>query len=184
MRVLGIDPGSSKTGFGVIEQQGNTLTGLAFGILDLSKTASFSDKLLSVFEGLIGEIETHLPERAAVELPIHSVNARSTILLSQARAAAVLACKVKGLKVFEYAPNKVKSAVTGAGKAEKKQVMRMVKKLLNFSGDIPLDASDALAVAICHCQEPNPAGIANADWTRRNGTRCRWISPPKTKENG
>lgn len=149
-RVLGIDPGSRATGYGIIEQAGSDLGFVTCGTIRTGNCESFNTRLLMIYDGLNRVIERHEPEVAAVEDVFLSHNPRSALKLGHARGVAVLAAMKNGLKVYDYSPRVVKQAVAGYGQAEKSQVQNMVKALLELSSSPSNDAADALAVAICH----------------------------------
>ncbi|MGK2855659.1 MAG: crossover junction endodeoxyribonuclease RuvC [Thermoanaerobaculia bacterium] len=152
MRVLGIDPGSVTTGYGVVDEIRGNLTLVTQGSIRAGKAKDLPDRLVLIFEGLREVIAAHAPAAAAIESPFAGRNVRSLVQLSQARGVAVLAARVAGLEIFEYAPSAVKNAIVGYGRAEKHQVAKMVKMLLPGMREVTLgaDAADALAVAICH----------------------------------
>ncbi len=152
MRVLGIDCGTEFTGFGVVDQlSGSELRFVAAGAIRLYKQQSLPVRLGQVFEELQKIILTHSPDMVAIEEVFYSVNAKTALKLGQVRGVAILAASYSGLEVAEYSPLAIKSAVVGYGKADKHQVQSMIVRLLKL--DSPperLDASDALAIAICH----------------------------------
>lgn len=150
MRVLGIDPGSRITGYGLVEQQGSRLVHLDNGAIFTDKATDFPGRLKLIFDGIIKVIEEYSPEVVAVEDIFFSTNARSALKLGQARGAAIAAAVYINLPVFEYTALQVKQAVVGEGRAAKEQVQRMVRALLTLPEVAQADASDALAVAICH----------------------------------
>jgi crossover junction endodeoxyribonuclease RuvC len=152
MKVLGIDPGSVITGYGVVDEVKGNLKLVAQGSIRAAKAKDFPARLQLIFEGLTEVIATHAPEAAAIETPFAGRNVRSLVQLAQARGVAVLAAQIGGLEIFEYGPMVVKNAIVGYGRAEKHQVAKMVKMLLPGMRDVTLgpDAADALAVAICH----------------------------------
>lgn len=147
--ILGIDPGSRVTGYGLINAVGNKLEYIHCGCV---KTASDSqpERLKTIFNELCQVIEEFSPQQAAVEEVFMGKNASSALKLGQARGSAMVACLSHDLPVAEYSARKVKQAVVGAGAADKLQVQHMVKALLAISDKIAEDAADALAVAICH----------------------------------
>jgi crossover junction endodeoxyribonuclease RuvC len=150
MRVLGIDPGSRYCGFGVVEDAGGTrVRHLAHGVLALGDARPIEDRLRELHEGLSRQILEHRPQVVAVEDVFHAKNARSALVLGQARGVALLAAAQAGAKVRSFPPSVIKLAVTGSGRAEKEQVGRMVSVLLGVALEGRLDASDALAAAIC-----------------------------------
>lgn len=150
VRILGIDPGSRFTGYGVIESSGPCLRFVACGVVKTTPRYPLSARINEVFEGLNEVIQLHGPECAAVEDVFVSKNPRSAIKLGQARGAAIVAAMQNGLTVSDYSPRQVKQAVAGYGQAEKDQVQNMVCMLLRLRGNPSADAADALAVAICH----------------------------------
>jgi crossover junction endodeoxyribonuclease RuvC len=152
MRVLGIDPGSITTGYGVVEHTKSGLVLVDQGCVKTKRGANLDARLETIFEGLREVIERNRPDSAAIESPFGGKNVKSLIQLAHARGVAILAVRLGGLAVVEYAPRTIKSQVVGYGGAEKQQVARMVKMLLEGARDLTLesDAADALAVAICH----------------------------------
>ncbi len=148
VRVLGLDPGSRRTGFGVIECRGAECVHVAHGCIAVDGKA-IATRLREIFEGLQTLIEEHSPGEIAVERVFVNRNVDSALKLGQARGAALCAVP-RGLPVFEYAPRAIKLALVGSGAAEKGQVAHMIKMLLRIDGRITADASDALAVAMCH----------------------------------
>ena len=150
MRVLGIDPGSRYCGFGVVEDAGGTrVRHLAHGILSLGEEKPIEERLRLLHEGLVRELSMHRPDVVAIEDVFHARNARSALVLGQARGVALLAAAQSGARVRSFPPSTIKQAVTGTGRAEKEQVGRMVGVLLGITLAGRLDASDALAAAIC-----------------------------------
>ena len=149
--ILGIDPGSRITGYGVIQQNGNHYRFLDCGILSATQK-DFPSKLKIIFSGLQNIIQEFHPTEVAVEEVFMSRNANSAIKLGQARGCAITAAAIHDLPVGEYSPREIKQAVVGYGNASKGQIQEMVKRLLNLR-EVPFeDAADALAVAICHGQ--------------------------------
>ena len=149
MKILGIDPGLRTTGFGVIDKQGNKLTYIASGTIK-TPDADLPLRLKTIFAGVAEVIATYAPDCAAIEKVFVNVNPQSTLLLGQARGAAICSLVVANLLVAEYTALQVKQAVVGQGKAQKQQVQDMVQRLLSLSGMPGTDAADALGVAICH----------------------------------
>ena len=150
MRILGIDPGLRTTGFGVIEKEGSRLSYIASGTVTTASGADLPERLKTILVSLTEIIGTYRPECAAIETVFLNVNPSSTLLLGQARGAAICALVGADLAVSEYSALQVKQAVTGHGKAQKKQVQEMVRRLLLLPAPPKSDAADALAVAICH----------------------------------
>ena len=147
--ILGIDPGSRVTGFGLIISNGNKLEYVNSGCIK-TQTKLLPERLKIIFDQLCGVIECHQPEQAAIEEVFMGKNASSALKLGQARGAAMVACLSFDLSLSEYSARKVKQAVVGAGAADKAQVNHMVKALLKIKDNLAEDAADALAVAICH----------------------------------
>ena len=150
MRILGIDPGLTVTGFGVIGRDGQKLAYVTSGCIRSSASGALPDRLKTILECLSEVIRVNCPDQVAVEKVFVNVNPQSTLLLGQARGAAICAAVLANLPVTEYTALQVKQAVVGKGHAHKEQVQEMVKRLLNLPGHASKDASDALACAICH----------------------------------
>ena len=150
MRVLGIDPGSRVTGYGVVEQQGNTLRALDHGVVAPGGDIALEQRLGLIFTGLTTLIADCKPDAVAIEGLFSHKNARSALVLGHARGVALLCADRAGLQVFEYAPAEVKKAVGAAGNAEKEQVQKLLKGFLGIERFEKADAADALAIAICH----------------------------------
>ncbi|MBV8519939.1 MAG: crossover junction endodeoxyribonuclease RuvC [Acidobacteria bacterium] len=152
MRILGIDPGSITTGFGVIDSERGRLALVEQGSIGTRRGAELPERLATIHERLCELITRTRPEAVAVETPFAGKNVRSLIQLAHARGVVLLAACSAQLEVFEYAPSLVKSAVVGYGRAEKEQVAKMVRMLLPGGASLRMsaDASDALAIAICH----------------------------------
>ncbi len=148
VRILGLDPGSQRTGFGVIECRGPDYRHVAHGCIAVAGL-EIAERLRRIFESLEALISEHDPGEIAVERVFVNRNVESALKLGQARGAALCAVP-KGTPVFEYAPRAVKLALVGSGAAEKEQVAHMIKTLLRLDGKISPDASDALAIAVCH----------------------------------
>lgn len=159
MRVLGVDPGLRRCGWGVVDQVGNKLSAVAHGVIAPDPDGPLSARLSVLFEGLAAVLAAHRPSAAAVEDAFMHANASSALKLGHARAAALLAIAQAGLPAAEYAPRLVKKTVTGAGAAEKEQVAAMVSMLLPGCR-AKADAADALAVAICHAQHAGSRVLA------------------------
>ena len=149
VRILGIDPGSLVTGFGLIDARGQEISYLASGCIRTSG-GEFVDRLREIYKQVCEVSCEHQPQEVAIESVFVSKNAASALKLGQARAAAICATFALDLPVFEYAPRQIKQSVVGTGRAEKEQVQHMVRALLKLRGRIQADAADALAVALCH----------------------------------
>jgi crossover junction endodeoxyribonuclease RuvC len=149
VRILGLDPGSRRTGYGIIECSGGSKqTPLANGCI-VTGNGSLAERLRCIFDGVQSLVERYRPDEIAIERVFVNRNVDSALKLGHARGAAL--CAVPGkVPVFEYAPRAIKLAVVGFGGAEKEQVAHMIRALLGVEGRIPADASDALAVALCH----------------------------------
>jgi crossover junction endodeoxyribonuclease RuvC len=150
IRILGIDPGLRRTGWGLIESHGNRLIALACGSVETSDRAALGERLMAIHDGLMRVIEHHAPHEAAVEQTFVNSNAAATLKLGQARGVAMLVPARCGLTVAEYAPNLVKKTIVGAGHGEKAQVRIMIGVLLPKADPQSEDAADALAIAVCH----------------------------------
>lgn len=148
-RILGVDPGSVVTGYGLIDFRGAHIEHLHSGRIQV-RGESLAQKLRMIFEELCGVIDAHEPEVMAIEQVFMHRNAASALKLGQARGAALLAGVVRTLEVYEYTPRQVKQAVTGRGGATKEQVQHMIKVLLKLPHEPQADAADALAVALSH----------------------------------
>lgn len=149
MRILGIDPGSRFTGYGIIEVRGDRVACITHGVIKTGG-GEFPERLGIIFSGIQDLIREHLPDEAAVESVFISRNPNSALKLGQARGAAVCAAIANGLVVSEYSPRTVKQAIVGRGGADKVQVQHMVAVLLQVQQEMAEDAADALAVALCH----------------------------------
>jgi crossover junction endodeoxyribonuclease RuvC len=149
--IFGIDPGSTRTGYGCIESDGRRHRLVVCGALSAPATTAFPDRLLCIHAGLAALLETHRPDCVAIENIFHAKNVRSALRLGEARGVALLAAAAAGVAICEYTPAEIKRAVVGFGRAEKQQVGQMVKLLLGLDAiPSPHDAADAIAVAICH----------------------------------
>jgi crossover junction endodeoxyribonuclease RuvC len=178
MRVLGIDPGSSATGFGVVERKERRLVSLAYGTLRPPRSAPLAQRLAVLHQGLRDVIAIHLPDVAVVERVFVAANPRSALVLGQARGAVLAAVAAAGLPVIEYSATEIKRAVTSTGRARKPQVQRMIARLLELPSTPPSDAADALAAAICHA---NAGPLARLGGLTRRGSRRRVRTPPSAR---
>lgn len=153
MLILGIDPGSLHTGYGLVEKRGSALTPVDAGRFSCPRDLDLPRRLAHLSARLGELIDRHPPDLAVLETPFHGMNARSLIVLAQARGALLAVVAGRGIEICEYSPAEVKSAVTGNGRADKDQVARMVRLLLSARGEgWASDATDALALAICCAQ--------------------------------
>jgi crossover junction endodeoxyribonuclease RuvC len=150
IRILGIDPGSQVTGYGVVELVGALTRPVVWG--GIRTSGEHSDRLRQIFSEVGALVAEHAPDEIAIERVFVSRNADSALKLGQARAAAICATFDREIPIHEYAPREIKKAVVASGAAEKSQVVHMVKVLLGLHGSIQADAADALAVALCHSQ--------------------------------
>lgn len=151
MRVLGIDPSLQSTGFGVIEEKGTNYVSVVYGTVKPSPKLSFPNRLNEIRTELEKVIVSFVPDEVAIENPFYAQNVRTALSLGQVRGAVLVAVAAQARELFEYSALEIKKAVTGYGQADKSQVRVMVRALLHLEEDgLPLDASDALAAAICH----------------------------------
>jgi crossover junction endodeoxyribonuclease RuvC len=150
IRIIGIDPGLRRTGWGIVESLGNTLRFVAAGTVRSDETCDLAARLCQLHEGLSAVLHAHMPHEAAVEQTFVNKDASATLKLGQARGVAMLVPALAGLPVAEYAPNQVKKSVIGVGHGEKRQIHMMVKVLMPRAVFDTDDAADALAIAICH----------------------------------
>ena len=170
-RIVGIDPGLRVTGFGVIERHGNELVYVTSGCIKSSDRQSLPERIRTLFAGISEVVATYGPDQAAVEKVFVNVNPQSTLLLGQARGAALSALVHAGLPVAEYTALQVKQAVVGQGKAAKGQGQHMVIRLLELPGAPAADAADALACAICHAPGRQGLGAMARAGYRIRGAR-------------
>ncbi len=168
IRILGIDPGLGVTGYGIVEKSGNRLVYVASGRIRSKGAEPLAERLATILSGLAEVIDSYHPLEVAVEQVFVNVNPKSTLLLGQARGAAICAAVLARLPVAEYTALQVKQSVVGQGHARKEQVQEMVKRLLKLAGHPSPDAADALACAICHAH----GGMGMGDLPTR-GRRVR-----------
>ncbi|MDH5547583.1 MAG: crossover junction endodeoxyribonuclease RuvC [Gammaproteobacteria bacterium] len=150
--ILGIDPGSRVTGFGIIRQEGQQLYYVNSGCIR-TQNDNFIARLGEIYEGVQHIVKTYKPQTVAIEKVFVKKNVESALKLGQARGAALCPCVLEGLEVSEYSPTQIKRTVVGVGRASKEQVQHMVMRLLRLSETPPSDAADALAIALCHVQQ-------------------------------
>ena len=175
MRVFGIDPGSARTGYGCVQSDGTRHRLIACGAIASPVSNSFPEKLQNIHAELAMLIAKHRPDCVVIENLFHAVNARSALKLGHARGVAMLAAVEAGVPIFEYTPAEVKQSVVGYGRADKGQVQSMVQLLLGLSAPpAPHDASDALAIAVCHLHKMNLGGIAGAAPRTRSSRGTGW----------
>lgn len=151
MRILGIDPGYAIMGYGIVEKIGNKFKVLAYGSITTEANESMTDRLKHIYSKLMMLIDEYQPDEASIEELFFNTNTRTAIKVGQARGVAILACANSGVTISEYTPLQIKMALTGYGRADKKQVQQMIKAILNLK-EVPKpdDTADALAAAICH----------------------------------
>jgi len=177
-RVLGIDPGSRVSGFGVVEARGHRLHHLCHGVLRLAADLPLEQRLAELFRGLCQALERWGPDAVAVEGVFAFRNARSALVLGHARGVALLAAAQGGRPVFEYAPAAVKRAVGASGAASKEAVGRQVRAFLGLELPVGADATDALAVAVCHLHRARAAALlSQPPRTRRRAPPWPRLSP-------
>lgn len=157
IRILGIDPGLRRTGWGVVALDGNRLSFLGCGSLATDEKAGLAARLLAIYDGLQRVVEAHAPHEAAVEATFVNKDAAATLKLGQARGVAMLVPATASIPVAEYAPNLVKKTIVGAGHCEKAQIRMMVGVLLPKADPQSEDAADALAIAVCHAHHRRSA---------------------------
>lgn len=163
MKILGIDPGTAIVGFGLIECKKNKLKNIEYGCIYTSKDENMNRRLKKIFENLSELIDRFKPDAIAVEEIFYFKNNKTVISVSQARGVILLAAELKKIPIFEYTPLQVKMGITGYGRAEKKQIQLMVKKILNLDTiPKPDDAADALAIAVTHAHS-NMSSIPQND---------------------
>lgn len=165
IRIIGLDPGLRRTGWGVVDSDGVRLVYVASGVIAAPADDDLAYRLRAIFEGVAGVIASFKPREAAVEETFVNENPRSTLKLGQARGAVMLAPAMAGVRVVEYTPNLIKKSVTGAGHAEKRQIQAMVGFLLPKASFDSADEADALAIAICHANHrasPHAAALLQA----------------------
>jgi len=154
--ILGIDPGTTVMGYGIIEIKYKEPAMIALGIIDLRKYSDHYTKLKTIFERIISLIEQYHPDELAVEAPFYGKNVQSMLKLGRAQGVAIAAALSRSIPIFEYAPRKIKMSITGQGNASKEQVAMLLQKLLKLK-ELPaeLDATDGLAAAMCHFYQDN-----------------------------
>ena len=163
--ILGIDPGTSVMGYGLVHIKGKELVLLQYGVIHLSKYGSHELKLKKIFERVTSLLADFHPDEVALEAPFYGKNVQSMLKLGRAQGVAMSAALAREIPITEYAPKKVKQSVTGNGNASKEQVAAMLKTLLKFD-EVPklLDATDALAVAVCHHFQGGSQQKGNKSW--------------------
>jgi crossover junction endodeoxyribonuclease RuvC len=160
IRILGIDPGLRRTGWGIVSVEGTRLTYVASGLVTSSEELSLAERLRELHEGLTATVRGQAPDEVAVEETFVNTNAQATLKLGHARAVALLVPALAGLPVAEYAANLVKKTVVGTGHADKRQIQAMVKVLLPKADPASADAADALAIAVTHAHHRRARTLA------------------------
>ena len=172
--ILGVDPGTIIMGYGIIKSNSGSVNILSLGIIELHKFSNHYIKLQKIFDGTIQLIEQYHPDELAIEAPFYGKNVQSMLKLGRAQGVVIAAALNRSIPVFEYAPRKIKLAITGNGNASKEQVARFLQKLLDIK-ELPtkLDATDGLAVALCHLYQnkisiPNSGAKSWKDYINKN----------------
>jgi len=150
MLVLGVDPGSRVTGYGLVEKNKNRITCVHCGKISLSPKAPFYERIHHIFEAMVEIMSTYQPREMAIEDVFYAKNFQSSLKLGHARGAVLIAAVQCKVRIFEYAPLEIKKSVAGYGRASKEQVRSMIRVILNLKSNLGLDTSDALATAVCH----------------------------------
>lgn len=175
LRILGIDPGSHATGFGVVERIGAKLRHVAHGTLRPPRAQDLAHRLAFIHQGLSEVVTLHAPELAVVEKAFVGSNPRTALALGQARGAAMAVLGAAGLTIDELTPGEIKRAVVGTGNAEKRQVQQMVKRLLGLDAEPAEDAADALAAAICRGHVGRLSGLVRGGRPRSRRPRSEYV---------
>jgi crossover junction endodeoxyribonuclease RuvC len=172
VRILGIDPGTATTGYGVVQRDGSRLHHVAHGAIITPAHSHFADRLSQIYQGIVELLDTHQPKAVAIEKLFFSQNVTTGISVAQARGVIAVAVAQRGIPIAEFSPLEVKSAVVGYGKATKKQVQEMIRILLNLE-EIPRpdDAADGLAIAICQIHSGTFMAEAQKGAPRRTAGR-------------
>ncbi len=166
--ILGLDPGTNIMGFGLIEIQNDNIKLIQYGIINLKKYQDHSEKLQIIFENVNNLIRDYNPDDISIESPFFGKNVQSMLKLGRAQGVAMVAGKINGIKISEYAPRKIKKSVTGNGNASKEQLSEIIKKTLNIKDQInkKLDASDALGAALCHYYQKSNNENPRKSWKK------------------
>jgi crossover junction endodeoxyribonuclease RuvC len=177
--ILGIDPGTTVTGYGILSVSGKTPSVITLGIIDLRKKEDHFKKIRTIFEQTLSLIDQYHPDEFAIEAPFYGKNVQSMLKLGRAQGAAIAAALYRDLPVFEYAPRMIKMSITGRGQASKEQVAAMLRTILSFrSEENVLDATDALGAALCHHYQSFKPKAAKEyrnwnDFIRKNSDRIK-----------
>ncbi len=165
MRILGVDPGTIVTGYGIVDFNGNELRYVDSGIIELKKIKILSEKLAEIYENLRRLVKTYRPEGIAIEAAFYGKNIQSAMKIGYARGAALLLAAHSGIAPGEYSPREIKKSVVGNGNASKEQVKFMIAKLLSIKTDeMAFDETDALSVAVCHAFNSTRSNKKTASW--------------------
>lgn len=171
--IIGVDPGTQVMGYGVISVKGQQISLVQYGVIHLSKYSTHELKLKKIFERLTQLIEDYLPDEMAIEDPFYGKNAQSMLKLGRAQGVAMAAALARNIPIVEYSPKKVKQSVTGSGNATKEQVAYMLEKILKMELSREfMDATDGIAIAICHhyhANSPASAGSTGAKKAKKGG---------------
>jgi crossover junction endodeoxyribonuclease RuvC len=177
--ILGIDPGTTVTGYGLISVSGKDPSLIALGIIDLRKKEDHFKKIRTIFEQTLSLIDQYHPDEFAIEAPFFGKNVQSMLKLGRAQGAAIAAALYRDLPVFEYAPRMIKMSITGQGQASKEQVAAMLRSILSFNTEtMVLDATDALGAALCHYYQSNKPVSSKeykswGDFVKKNSDRLK-----------
>ena len=151
MKILGIDPGTRVVGYGLLDKKGNRLNVVDYGIIKMPSSAPLSERLKGIYQGLQSLYKRLKPDTIVIEDIFYALDVRATIKIGEARGVVLLTAALHNLQIYEYTPAEVKKSVTGNGRADKSQVQKMVQQILGLKDlPSPYDASDALAIALCH----------------------------------
>jgi len=168
MKILGIDPGTVVMGYGIIDSEGDAISLIDFGAINVPAGAEIGERLSHLYDNLVKIIDRHQPDAVAVEQPFVAKNVKSAMAIGRAQAIALLAAAMKHVPAHEYTPARIKQMVAGYGTGGKEQVQEMVRLQLSLAtAPQPADAADALAVAICHVQETHLANLITGQRERR-----------------
>jgi crossover junction endodeoxyribonuclease RuvC len=168
MIVLGIDPGSYKTGYGILESNGSKIVLLSSGVIDLNKKSDLSFRLSSLFDETLSLINRFNPNYLSIEKAFYYKNVQSTLRIGEARAASLIAASKSNLEIYEFSPREIKKSVSGNGSASKEQIRYIIKKFFNLKFAPKLDESDAIAVALCFCLKNHKQPLINSSPKRKN----------------
>jgi len=186
--IIGIDPGTNLLGYGVLSFKGRQTSVLAMGVIDMRKCKDVHEKLGRIYERVKMLIDNFHPDEMAIEAPFFGKNVQSMLKLGRAQGVAIAAAISADIKVFEYAPRKIKMAITGQGNASKEQVSAMLQRMFNLNSDamLPyLDATDAMAVAYCHyleAQKPITRIKSSSNWKEFAAQNASRIINPNSKK--